>query len=126
MPSVGGMQEHGAGAFGDVANTPLCHPILVVGTDPTEGDGLLCLADVIHDGTIRKTAIVTIVMPDVYGMLFSDTFKGMFRIKGFLSGDGLVQVHICKAAHMVSEHTGAMVAAGCWLAPCDRDKTSYW
>ena len=53
-PSVGSMQEHGVGTFGDVANAPLCHPVLVMGSDATEGDGLPCLANVIHEGTIRK------------------------------------------------------------------------
>ena len=125
-PSVGGMQEHGMGTFGDVANVPLCHPVLVMGTDTTEGDGLPCLADVIHEGMIRKATVVAMTMLDAYGMLFSDTFKGVFGIKGFLGGHGLVQVHICEAARMVSEHTGTTVAAGCWLAPCDRDKTRNW
>ena len=120
------MQEHGLGTFGDVVNPPLCHPILVMGTDSTEGDGLPCLADVIHEGMIRKATVVAMIMPDVYGMLFSDMFKDKFGINGLLGGHGLVQVHICEAARMVSKHTGTTVAADCWLALCNRDKTRNW
>ena len=97
-----------------------------MGTDTTEDDGLPCLVDVINEGTIRKATIVTMILPDAHGMMFSNTFEGMFGINGFLGGHGLVQVHICEAARMVSEHTCTMVAAGCWLAPCNRDKTRNW
>ena len=125
-PSVGGMQDHGSGTFCDVADTSLSHPILVMGTDTTEGDGLLSLADIIHEGPIRKATVVAMIMPDVYSMLFDDAFKGMFGIDGFLGGHGLVQVHICETTRMVSEHTGTTVVASCWLPPCDRDKARNW
>ena len=66
------------------------------------------------------------VVPDAHTMLFGDAFEGMFGINGFLGSHGLVQVHLCEAAHMVSEHAGTSVVAGCWLDPCDWDKTRDW
>ena len=115
-PSVGSMQEHGTGTFGDIANTPLCYPILVVGTDTTEGNGLPCLADIIHKGTICKVTIGAMIMPDAYGMLMDDVFESMFGIECFLHSHGLMQMHICEAGRVVSKHTGTTVSACCWLA----------
>ena len=80
-----------------------------MGTDTTEGDGLPCFSDIIHEDPIRKATVVAMVVPDAYCMLFSDAFEGMFGIDGFLGGQGLVQVHVCETTHMISEHTDTTV-----------------
>ena len=121
-PSVGSMQEHGAGTFGDIADTPFCHPILVMGTDTAEGNGLPCLADILHKGTICKATIVAMIMPDAYGMLMGDALESMFGVDCFLRSHGMMQMYICEARSMVGKHTCTTVSACCWLTPCDWDK----
>ena len=66
------------------------------------------------------------IMPDAYGMLMGDAFESMIGIECFLRSHGLMQMHICEASRLVSKHTGTMVSACCWLAPCNWDKTRNW
>ena len=119
-PSMGCMQEEGVGVFGDVLNMPFSNPILVVCSDPAEGDCLMCCPNVIHKSLVREPVIITMVVLDSHSMLFSQTFECMFCIDCLVCCEVVVHVDISEITSMIHKHRGSRVLAdGRWVCQWD-------
>ena len=93
-----------------------------MGSNPTKGDGLLCLVHVLDKGTISKAAIMTVIVKDVDTMLICYLFKGMICIHGFLCSKSLIEVHVCEVTCMIHKDSNTTVPFGCRLTFGDWDE----
>ncbi len=84
--------------------------ILKVGIDPTEGELLPCVMACLSEGVVAKTSVVAVVMEDLDSMLCSVLLKGKLGGESFIGLVVELEVDKSKAAEVVDEDGGALVA----------------
>jgi hypothetical protein len=113
MAIVGGewIAMHGASAIGKVLDSPLSDPILVVGIDAAEGQGLI--GAIHHSAELlgRKNAVVAMIVFDNDVVSRGESFKGLFCLKGVFDGGGFLQIYEVKARCIFNENGSDRVAA---------------
>ncbi len=88
----------------------LGNAILKVGIDSTEGELLPCIVACLSEGVVVKTSIVAVVMEDLDSMLCSKLLEGKLGSKSFVELVIELEVDKSKAAEVVDEDGGALVA----------------
>ena len=72
-------------AFSNVSDGSLCQSVLEVGIDPTIGESLLPLGAVVNEGIIGESAVVCMVVFNVYEMVCRELFESEFGFDGFIA-----------------------------------------
>jgi len=85
-PSEHGVQKHGAGTFGESSDVSFDQSVLVMSTNATEGDFLLCFTARVLKGAFEESTVV-----GAAGFDF-DTKCLAVLFEGFLGGECLVGV----------------------------------
>ncbi len=88
----------------------LSNAILKVGIDPTEGEFLPCIVKCLSEGVVVKTSIVAVVMENLDSMLCSVLLEGKLGSESFVGLIIKLEVDKSKAAEVVDEDGGALVA----------------
>ncbi len=84
--------------------------ILKVGIDSTEGELLPCIVACLSEGVVVETSVVAVVMEDLDFMLCSILLKGKLGGKSFVGLVVELEVDESKAAEVVNEDGGTLVA----------------
>jgi hypothetical protein len=92
-------------------NSPLSDPILVVGIDAAEGQGLI--GAIHHSAELlgRKNAVVAMIVFDNDVVSRGESFEGLFFLKGVFGGGGFLRIYKVKARCMVNKNGSNRVAA---------------
>ena len=123
-PMQCGVDEHGAGPFGDGADGAFSHPILVVGTNAREGLVLMLLSDIGEPFLAGEDAIVAMILldgdPHGSGCAFEEGFalNAFPSAKGDLRAEEDVSAGVVNADETSGEFLGVILAAaGVWETP---------
>jgi hypothetical protein len=98
--AVTSVQEHGADAISEDADTTLCNPILAVGVNAAEGKGLIRGINGGPEFLGGKNTIVAVVMLDGNVVTLSEAFEGR---------GGSLGVDVVEPRGMIHEDCGNVV-----------------
>ena len=85
-----GMHEHCCCLLLEVPDSLLSHPVLKVGIDPTVGDRLSALCNVINKPFVRKSTIVSVVVSYCHSPRFAKFLKRDLALDGFVGSQCLL------------------------------------
>jgi hypothetical protein len=105
------MQDHGLRIFLKVSDLFLCHPVLVVSTNSTEGDGLLRLMrlDGIKPQAVGKLAVVGMVVADYHTMQRRIRLKSSLGFHCLLGSSRQLQETKGELTEMVNKYCCSLV-----------------
>ena len=108
-PSVGSMQQHGSCMFSDISDPTLSYTILVMGTNSTESDGLSRSFDLVHESSLSKSSIVSMVMLNGHSHVSSIGLKCGFCFQSFICSSPFRYMDICQTWGMISKDCSSLV-----------------
>ncbi len=97
-------------SFQEVTNGLLGDAILKVGIDPTEGELLPCFVACLLESVVLEASVVAVIMQDLDSVFCSILFEGKLGGKCFVRLIVELKVDKLKAAEVVDEDSGALVA----------------
>jgi hypothetical protein len=110
--AMASIHKHGASAIGKGLNSPLSDPVLVVGIDAAEGQGLIGAIHRSAELLGRKNAVVAMIVFDNNDVVSrGESFEGLFCLKGVFGGGGFLRIYKVKARCMVNKNGSNRVAA---------------
>ena len=129
-PMQCGVNEHGAGPFGDSTNSTLGHPILVVGSDTRKGLLLVFLPDIGEPFVAGEDAIVAMIFLDGDTHGRGGALEDGFALDAFSSAKGdLWSKEDIPACMIDADETAGefldviLASAGLWETPfCAADE----
>ncbi len=83
-PSSASMQQLLARALEKVADRAFGYPILEMGIDPAEGESLLCVLAGLHERAVLESAVVAVIVCDLYAVVGGELFEGAFGFDCFV------------------------------------------
>ena len=125
-PPVVGVQQHGSGRFGGVADSPLGHAVLVMCADAAEGDGLPGVADSLKELSFSKAAVVGVVVLASDAVLFSEPLECLLGFDRFVSGQRVHEVDVSESRVVIGKDSGSLILLCSWRAFRNGNKTCDW
>ena len=113
------MEEGGSGVFGDIPNAPFGDVVLVVRTDATEGDCLVCCPNIVHKCFVCESSIIAMVMEDSYPVLLGEALECVFRVDCFVRCEVLVHVNVREVSRVLHEHRRTSIPSNRSLPFCN-------
>jgi hypothetical protein len=108
--AVTSIQKHGATAILEVADTTLSNPILVVGVNATEGNGLIGGINGGPEFLGCNNTVDTVVVVDGNMMTLSEALKSFLGFNGVIGRGGSLGVDVVESRGVVHEDCGDVMS----------------